>query len=284
MQADGVKGKKYILGTKAHPSQNGGLSAAGLREQLESSLTAMGISKVDVFYLHQPDPENDLSESLECLQALIKEGKIAKYGLSNYSAVEVERCCTICQERQWQKPRFYQGLYNPLNRLVEKNLLPILRRNDIGFVAYNPLAAGLLTGKHKAGEEVQAGRFKDNPNYLPRFYTDANFEALGKIQTACDTAGIGLVPATYAWLLRSSALRAKFRDGLLIGASSTSQLEQNLTACRKPVELPSAVKDAFDAAWTLTSEGAFPYWRSYSKDHPDRDNLDPGASYNAAKK
>ena len=72
----------------------------------------------------------------------------------------------------------YQGLYNPLNRRVEQELLPTLRKHNISFVAYNPLAAGLLTGKHSEGGDVPAGRFKDNPNYLDRFYKHDNFEAL----------------------------------------------------------------------------------------------------------
>jgi len=282
LQTDGVKGKRLVLATKVHPSQKGGLSASGIRDQLEASLKELQVPKVDVLYLHQPDPENDLVESLECIQSLMKEGKFAKYGLSNYSAIETQRCCAICKEKKWRLPSFYQGLYNPLNRLVEAELLPILRKNKISFVAYNPLAGGLLTGKHKADGEVQAGRFKDNPNYLPRFYTDANFKALTSISSACESAGLAMVPATYAWLLRNSALQSG--DGLLIGASSMDQLEQNLEACKKPAELPAPVKEALDGAWPLTTEGAFAYWRSYSKDQPDREKLNPGAAYNAAKK
>eukprot|EP00933_Yihiella_yeosuensis_P006656 TRINITY_DN11138_c0_g1_i1.p1 TRINITY_DN11138_c0_g1~~TRINITY_DN11138_c0_g1_i1.p1 ORF type:complete len:296 (-),score=24.78 TRINITY_DN11138_c0_g1_i1:51-938(-) len=131
-----VANKSHVLATKAHPSQPGGLSKTGLRSQLSASLKALQVEKVDVFYLHQPDPENDLLESLECVQELINEGLISKYGMSNYSALEVERCCTICKERGWKLPSFYQGLYNPLNRLVEAELLPTLRKHSVSFVAY----------------------------------------------------------------------------------------------------------------------------------------------------
>jgi len=93
-----------------------------------------------------------------------------------------------------------------------------------------------------------------------------------------------MVPATYAWMLRHSSLSAEKGDGLLVGASSMSQLEQNLESCLRPVELPAEVVAAFDAAFAITKEGAFPYWRSYSKDQPGRESLHPGAGYNAAKK
>eukprot|EP00438_Fugacium_kawagutii_P017500 Skav206888 [mRNA] locus=scaffold2387:12858:14059:+ [translate_table: standard] len=282
--------KPLVLGTKVHPSQAGGLSEAGIRAQVDASLKAMNVSSVDVLYLHQPDPEHDLTESLQCVQNLIKagrEGVVGRYGMSNYSALEVDRCCSLCKDHGWSMPSVYQGLYNPLNRLVEEELLPVLRKHGVSFVAYNPLAAGLLTGKHAGVDEVLPGRFKDNPNYLPRFYTKANFDALASIRSACEAAQVSMVTATYAWLLQHSALKAEKGDGILLGASSTSQLEQNLTACHQAQLLPEPVLAAFDAAWpTVKAQtgDVFPYWRSYSKDQPGRETLPPGAAYSAAKK
>ena len=183
------------------------------------------------------------------------------------------------------KPTVYQGLYNPLNRRVEKDLLPVLKKNECAFVAYNPLAAGLLAGKHQKEGDVSKGRFKNNPNYLPRFYTDKNFEAISLIKAACEKEGISTVEATYRWLLRHSALNDK--DGILLGASSRKQLEQNLDSCKAATEkapLSPDVLKAFDDAWKLTEEGAFPYWRSYSSDMPNREAMDQGASYSASKK
>lgn len=96
-----------------------------------------------------------------------------------------------------------------------------------------------------------------------------------------------MVDAAFRWLLCHSALDAK-TDGFLLGASSLAQLDQNLAACEAAASedvkpLSADLLDAFDAAWGLTREGAFPYWRSYSSDMPNRDTLDQGASYNAAK-
>merc|ERR1711924_511550 len=198
LQDSEVKSKKYNLATKVHPSQPGGLSADGIQSQLDAAFKALQVDKVDVLYLHQPDTENSLEESLKFVDELVKKGTIQKLGLSNYNAAEVERCCTLCKEKGWTMPSVYQGLYNPLNRWTEDELVPVLRKYSIAFIAYNPLAAGLLTGKHTKDGEVQAGRFKDNPNYLPRFYTDANFEALQNIQKACSESGLSMVPATYS--------------------------------------------------------------------------------------
>lgn len=283
LQAQGSYASGFRLASKAHPSQENGLSAIGLRAQLEASLSAVGVKKFDTYYLHQPDTDHDLAESLAVVHALIQEGKIGALGLSNYSAIETERCVELCEQNGWTRPSFFQGLYNPLNRLAEDELLPVLRKYGIAFIAFNPLAAGMLTGKHIRGTETMQGRFKDNPNYLPRFYTDANFSAVENIRTACEEHGLCMVPATYAWMLRHSKLSAGLNDGLLLGASSVAQLEENLASCTSPIELPESVKNAFESAWAITREGAFPYWRSYSKDQPGKEALHPGASYNAAK-
>merc|ERR1739848_932513 len=105
------------------------------------------------------DTENALTGTLECVNALVKEGLVGTFGLSNFSAIETERVLTICREQGYALPSVFQGLYNAINRRVEAELFPILRANSMAFVAYNPLAAGLLTGKHTEGGEVLKGRF-----------------------------------------------------------------------------------------------------------------------------
>jgi aflatoxin B1 aldehyde reductase len=326
--------QSFLVGTKAHPSQPGGLSPAGIQQQLQESVEALHLQQssssspstsasssatLHEYYLHQPDTESSLLESLECLHALKMKGVISAIGMSNYHVSEVQRAFDLCREYSLTPPTVYQGLYNPLNRAVEAELLPVLQNNDCSFVAYNPLAAGLLAGKHTntatasdtdnkdqdVGVAVLKGRFQNNPNYLPRFYTRANFDAIALIRKACEAHDISMIEATYRWMLCHSALSggggaggegekegARVQDGLLLGASSMTQLDQNLAACAGAAEsaaqgqgLPDGILQAFEEAWVLTAaEGVFPYWRSYSADMPNRDNLDQGAAYDAAKK
>ena len=142
-----------------------------------------------------------------------------------------------------------------------------------------------MTGKHKELDSVTKGRFKKNQNYLPRFYTAANFEAIQLIQEQCEKDQISMVEATFRWLLCHSSLTAE--DGFLLGASSLQQLDQNLAACTAAAESASSLSPellaAFDKSWELTRDGAFPYWRSYSSDMPNRETLNQGASYQASK-
>ena len=273
----------WRLGSKAAPSSDKGLSPDGIHGQFDASRNALEMDgALDEYFLHQPDPLNSLVDTLQTCDVLVGMNVVRDVGLSNFHVDEVRRAFDICDEYGLAYPSVYQGLYNPLNRLVEDELLPFLRERNCRFVAYNGLAAGLLTGKHRQGEAVLTGRFKNNENYLPRFYTDANFEAVERIRDACAEAEISMVAATYAWLLNHSALSEN--DGVLLGASSLDQLDTCLDACANIVDLPRNVKDAFDGAWDLTRPGAFKYWRSYSADMPDREIRDPGAAYDAAKK
>ena len=181
--------------TKAHPSQPDGLTPVGLRAQVEASLAAMQVDKIDMLYLHQPDKTGALTDTLATVNELLTEGVIGAFGLSNYSAVEVERCVGLCKDAGMPTPVVYQGLYNAINRRVEEELFPTLRANGMAFVAYNPLAAGLLTGKHAAEGDVMKGRFKGNKNYLDRFYKPDLFEGLALVRAACEAAEISMVRA-----------------------------------------------------------------------------------------
>jgi len=316
----GVIKENIIVGSKVHPSwEDGGLSPHGIRSSFRKSMheinnnnnnndnndnniNDISINSFGEYYLHQPDTKHPLLESLRCIHELVSDGLIQSFGMSNYHATEMKRAFEICHEHGLTKPTVCQSLYNPLNRAVERELIPLLNANGCSFVAYNPLAAGLLTGKHqksasksklendnddKNDDGVKQGRFKNNPNYLPRFYTDANFDAVEIIKQACDKENITLVDATFKWLLRHSALGPN--DGILLGASSAPQLQQNLDACRSATEeggeghLSDDVLAAFDAAAKITEKGVFPYWRSYSEDMPGREGMDEGASYSGAK-
>eukprot|EP00941_MAST-03F_sp_MAST-3F-sp1_P000512 g512.t1 len=281
---NGSLGESFRVSTKVHPSQPDGLSRKGVCIQLEKSMEALQLSHIPVLYLHQPDPENSLEETLETLEGLVEDNVIGTVGLSNYSAAEVERAVELCNSHGWYAalPTVYQGLYNPLNRQIETELLPTLRAYDITFVAYNPLAGGMLTGAHVEGEmSVPEGRFKDNPNYLDRFYKEDVFAAIRIIQNACDNENIdlSLTQATFSWMMNHSMLGQK--DGILLGASKIEHLTSNLNCCKNVDTLPDKVVEAFDEAWTITKDDAFHYFRGYSKDMPDELKQGSGSTYEA---
>ena len=107
-----------VLGTKAHPSVEGGLSAQGIKSQLKESLHAMGVTSFGEYYLHQPDMEHAFLESLTCAHELVKDGVVGTIGMNNDHASEMERAFQLCGAHGLTRPSVYQRLYNPLNRAV----------------------------------------------------------------------------------------------------------------------------------------------------------------------
>ena len=149
----------WRLGSKAAPSSDKGLSPDGIHGQFDSTRNALEMDgALDEYFLHQPDPQHSLVDTLQTVDVLVGMNVVREVGLSNFHVDEVRRAFDICDEYGLAYPSVYQGLYNPLNRLVEDELLPFLREKNVRFVAYNGLAAGLLTGKHRQGTDVLAGR------------------------------------------------------------------------------------------------------------------------------
>ncbi|KAJ1485568.1 NADP-dependent oxidoreductase domain-containing protein, partial [Baffinella frigidus] len=269
-----------VLATKAGPwkgagmSGNGGLAPAELRNKVELSLGSLQRSSIDLLYLHAPDVETGIEETLQELNTLHQQGnippppnpfccKFKSLGLSNFQAWEVAHIHHLCLAKGYGfKPTVYQGMYNPVTREVERELLPCLRRLGISFYAYNPLAGGILTGKHTPDADPDAGRFKNNKMYQDRFWKPAFFAAADKVKAACEAEKVDMVAATFRWMTLHSQLTEK--DAVILGASSLGQLEVNLAAIKNAENLPPAVLAAFDAAWEDCSRDCPSYERGCS--------------------
>ncbi|KAJ7050342.1 NADP-dependent oxidoreductase domain-containing protein [Mycena amicta] len=135
-----------VVDTKIYPLMPGGHSRAKLREACDRTLTALGRKCVRVLYLNAPDHATPFEETLAAMDELHKEGKFEVLGLSNYRTHEVAEIVTISRAHGWIVPEVYQGVYNAVDRTVEAELIPCLRRFGIRFAAYCPLAGGYLVG------------------------------------------------------------------------------------------------------------------------------------------
>lgn len=157
---DTVKGK-YVA-TKANPGGGMTLSPESIRHQLETSLKKLKTDSVDIFYLHWPCIDVSITETLKEVDKMHKEGKFKRFGLSNFVSWQVAEVQQVCIHNNYIKPSVYQGMYNCLTRMVETELLSCLRKYNMSFYCYNPLAGGLLTGKHNRSdipeEETEPGR------------------------------------------------------------------------------------------------------------------------------
>ncbi|KAL7930438.1 NADP-dependent oxidoreductase domain-containing protein [Trichoderma chlorosporum] len=260
----GYKERGFQLATKSYPLSPGQHTATNLRKDLETSLAALGATSVDIYYLHSADRSVPFTETLEATNALYKEGKFKKLGLSNYSAFEIAEIVMLCQARGWVQPTIYQGIYNAITRNLETEIIPACRRFGLELVIYSPLGGGLLSGRYKAiDEEEQEGRFATGsflgPILRSMYFNESLFKALDILRQAAESYKLTMPEIALRWVVHHSDLKfAKDggNDGVIIGISKISQLDQNISDLQKG-PLPEEIVKALDAAW-VTAKGTSP--------------------------
>ena len=253
----------YEIATKANPRITGRLDYDAVYDQVNESLSRLGLKDLDLVYLHFPDPDTPVISALEAIAKLYDEEKIKAFGLSNFPAWMVADVCHLCDKHGWIKPTVYQGGYNPLTRKAENELNKCLDYFGMSFYAYNPLAGGLLTGKYDAFEEAPTdGRFTHRPNYQGRYWKKSYFDAVSRIKETAAQYNMTSIEATYRWLAYHSMLKGNRGDAIIIGASKLNHLMQNMETL-KGGPLPQELQDVFEEAWEITKADSREYFTFY---------------------
>ncbi len=187
----------------------------------DSSLDKLGLDYVDIFYSHRFDPKTPLEETIGALDTLVRSGKALYVGISSYSAERTAQAKAIADDLGTPLV-IHQPSYNILNPWVEHGLLQTLAEENMGSIAFTPLAQGLLTDKYLTTTDVerQGGR-----RTLSSQLTDENLAKIRSLNEVAQRRGQTLAQMSIAWLLRDGAATS-----VLIGASSTKQLDENLGA------------------------------------------------------
>lgn len=253
--------KSYYLATKVHPRITGKLDRETILFEFNESLSRMNRDNVDLLYFHFPDGKTPIDEALDTIAELYEQGKVKELGLSNYPAWQVVDIWHKCEVHGCPRPTVYQGMYNALCRNVEPELFPAIRFLGMRFYAFNPLAGGLLTGKHMQDEKLEGdGRFARLKSYRDRYWKQSYFDAIGEIKKACEAENIPMAEAAYRWLVNHSMMKSELGDGILLGASRIEQMEQNMVAATKG-ELPQNILDAMDSAWGIAKSDSPAYFK-----------------------
>ena len=191
---------------------------------LDQSLRRLGLDYVDIFYHHRPDPETPLEESMAALDHIVRQGKALYVGISSYSAEQTRRAAAIL--RKLGTPcLIHQPSYSMLNRWIEDELLAVLEEEGIGCIAFSPLAQGLLTDKYLAGIPEGSRASKPHGFLRPADITQERLIRVRKLNELAQARGQTLAQMALAW-----ALRHKTMTSVLVGASRTDQIEDNVGA------------------------------------------------------
>ncbi|WP_407529373.1 aldo/keto reductase [Methylobacterium oryzisoli] len=267
--ADGGTRDRLVVATKSGFGRtpgtplHGGNGAKNIRLGLEGSLRRLRTDHIDLYWVHVWDRVTPAEEVLHTLVDAVRAGKILSYGFSNTPAWYVAKLATLARAHGLPAPIGLQYSYSLLDRGVELDILPAARELEMGLVPWSPLGAGLLTGKYGRDKLAEAGRTAslpdkaaglsetpsdgrlngDNP-FGGMLFTERNFDLVDAVRLVADEIGRSMAEVALAWAVSRPGV-----SSVLIGASGTEQLRQNLASLS--VELTADQRARLDQASAL---------------------------------
>lgn len=213
---------------------DGGMSAKHILDAIDASLRRLQTDYVDLYQLHFDDRLTPIDETLRALDDVVRSGKARYVGVSNWQAWRLARAVGRSELLHTAPIVSVQPRYNLLFRANERDLFPLCQEAGIGVIPYNPLAGGLLAGKHRRQEQAPEGRFTlgtAGPMYRDRYWHDQEFDTLDALRPLAEEAGVSMAHLAIGWVLSRPAVTAP-----IVGASRPEQLADALEAQAKPLE------------------------------------------------
>jgi 1-deoxyxylulose-5-phosphate synthase len=225
---------RFIVATKCFAPTgpapfDGGNSRKHILDAVEASLRRLRTDYIDLYQLHGYDLATPIDETLGALDDLVHQGKVRYIGCSNFLTYQLVRAVGRTETLQLARLDCVQPRYNLLFRQIEREMLPYCREEGIGVIPYNPIAGGLLSGKHsRVQPPPESTRFTlgtAGKMYQDRYWHDREFDTVEALRGLADEAGVSLVTLAVAWVLAHPAITAP-----IIGASRPEQLGPSLAA------------------------------------------------------
>lgn len=193
---------------------------------LDQSLKRMGLDYVDIFYHHRPDPETPLEETMTALDLIVRQGKALYVGISSYQADEAEKAFKILK-KLGTPCLIHQPKYSMLDRWVEKDLLDLLKKKNVGCIAFSSLAQGLLTNKYLHGipPDSRAGRHLENGAISESQVTDDIIEKVKQLNQLAIERNQSLAQMALSWVLKDERVTS-----VILGASKPEQITDGIKA------------------------------------------------------
>lgn len=226
----------FIIDTKVLGGfKPGSVTKNAVVSDVQNSLDRVKIDQFDILYIHAPDTTVPFEETLDGINEVYKKGQFKRFGLSNFSAEQVQEVYDIVKKNGWVVPSVYQGNYSAVARRTETDIFPTLRKLGFAFYAYSPIAGGFLT---KTTEQLDAGAGRFNEQAIGGMYNKlynkpALREALSEWNQIADAEGISKAELAYRWVAYNSQLKEELGDAVIFGASSLTQVGQTVEYLRK---------------------------------------------------
>src|SRR6202050_3346526 len=231
---------RFIVATKCFAPTgpapfDGGNSRKHIFAAIDASLRRLQTDYIDLYQLHGFDPATPIDETLGALDDLVHQGKVRYIGCSNFLTYQLVRAIGRSETLGLARFDSVQPRYNLLFRQIEREMLPFCAEDGVGVISYNPIAGGLLSGKHRRGDPPEEGsRFtlgNAGQMYQSRYWHDQEFDTVDQLLAIAEEVGISLVTLSVAWVLANKTITAP-----IIGASHPDQLSSSLEAAEFVVD------------------------------------------------
>jgi aryl-alcohol dehydrogenase (NADP+) len=238
---DWMEGKRdrFILASKCFARTgpmkwDAGNSRQNIMRAVEASLRRLRTDHLDLYQVHSWDPNTPIDETLQAMNDLVQSGKVRYVGCSNTLAWQLARSLGRSEVMGVCRFESVQPRYNLLFRENERELFPLCTAEDIAVIPYNPLAGGLLTGKHRSGEPTEGTRFTLGHaagRYQERYWQEAMFSTVERFQEVAEDAGVPMTTLAIRWVLANPVITAP-----ILGASRPDQLAAAVAALDEPLD------------------------------------------------
>ena len=260
----GLKGVRHsvVLATKVGAWKSGptvndiGLSRKHIMKGIEGSLRRLGTDYIDLYYAHRWDWATPIDETLRALDDLVHQGKVRYIGCSNYFVWQLCKALWMSELQNLTRYDCTQPPYNLITRGIEDEFLTVCKNEGVGVCVYNPLAAGLLTGKHDPTKPpAQGTRFSNKlmgKTYSDRYWLESNFEAVKRFKEITRQHGRSMAQFALAWILNNKTITS-----VVCGSTSIKQMEENAGAV--DIKLTDDELAACDEVWNQLRPPRFFY-------------------------
>lgn len=226
----GARRQDAVIATKCGlPWDKEGVNKGGSRRHVfravEQSLRRLGTERIDLLYLHAPDPDTPIAETLMAFNDLIREGKVRYIASSNFAAWQVVEAHCVARELKIAGFIGCENEWNLLERGVEKELVPAMRACGLGMAPFFPLASGLLTGKYRRDAMPKGARLTEGAWFAEHHGLARNWERVEALRNFCEIRGRTMTELAFSWLAAQPEVAS-----IIAGVTNLAQLEQNASA------------------------------------------------------
>jgi len=229
---------------------NRGASRYHIMEGVKASLKRLQLDHIDLYQIHGFDPATPIEETVRALHTLVEHGHVRYVGVSNWAAWQIMKALGIAQHHGWHRFESLQAYYTLAGRDLERELVPLLKSENLGLMVWSPLAGGLLSGKYSREGQAEAGNRRATFDFPP-VDRERGFDCIDAMREIADAKGVSVARIALAWLLHQPAVTS-----VIVGAKRLDQLDDNIAACE--VRLTDEELDRLDDVSALPPE--YPGW------------------------